>query len=130
MVGRGVAYAPTQSALAQRIPRAGRRGRIYRWLGRRAKLEDGAKAAVLKSRATDCPLFPVLSLEGLPIKGPDGGVIAHAVGAMAECKSGRIAYLVIRRGGARLSEQLQAIGWDDVQAGKVFKTKNHTRAAG
>jgi hypothetical protein len=96
---------------------------IYRWLGRRAKLEDGAQAAVLKSRATDCPLFPVLSLEGLPIEGPDGGVIAHAVGAMAECKSGRIAYLVVRRGGAGLSEQLQAIGWDDVQAGRVFKTK-------
>jgi uncharacterized membrane protein YphA (DoxX/SURF4 family) len=95
---------------------------IYRWLGRRAKLEDGAHAAVRKSRNTARPLFPVLSLEGLPIEGTDGTIVGHAVGAMAECESGQIAYLVIRRSGEVLDQQLHAVAWSDIQAGEVFRT--------
>jgi hypothetical protein len=96
---------------------------IYRWLGQRAKLEDGAQAAVEKSRTNPKPLFPILSLDGKAIEGGDGGPIAHVVGAMGECESGRIAYLVVR--GTRTGNgdtALRAISWDKIEAGDAFRT--------
>ncbi|WBO24451.1 PRC-barrel domain containing protein [Sphingomonas abietis] len=97
---------------------------VYRWLGQRAKLEDGARAAVEKSGSNHNPLFPVMSLEGRPVEGSDGQTFAHIVGAMAECASGRIAYLVVRRGTSTgLGAALRAISWEDMQAGETFRTR-------
>ncbi len=95
---------------------------VYRWLGHRAKLEDGAKVAASKSEVTSTPLFPVLSLEGLPIKGSDGSVMAHVVGGMAECDSGRFAYLVVQLGAMPGARSLRMIRWADLQAGETFTT--------
>ena len=55
---------------------------VYRWLGQRAKLEDGAQAAVEKSRTNPKPLFPILSLDGRAIDGDDDVPVAHVVRAM------------------------------------------------
>jgi hypothetical protein len=96
---------------------------IYRWLGQRAKLEDGAQAAVEKSRMNSKPLFPILALDGKAIEGSNGEVLAHIVGAMGECDSGRIAYLVIRCASADDGALfLRAMPWDKVDAGDVFRT--------
>ncbi|HEY0315829.1 MAG TPA: PRC-barrel domain containing protein [Sphingomonas sp.] len=96
---------------------------IYRWLGQRAKLEDGARAAVEKSGGSTTPLFPVMSLEGRSIDDVDGEPLAHVVGAMAECASGRIAYLVVRSAVANGDTPFRAISWDDIRAGDAFSTR-------
>jgi hypothetical protein len=96
---------------------------IYRWLGQRAQLEDGARAAVEKSGARPDPLFPVMSLEGLSIEDRNGAALAHVVGAMAECASGRIAYLVVRCGNTTdQGKPFRAISWEDIEAGETFRT--------
>jgi hypothetical protein len=96
---------------------------IYRWLGQRAKLEDGARAATEKSRTNSIPLFPVLSLDGRAIEGSDGEVLAHVVGAMGECDSGRIAYLVVRGAGADDGEtRLRVMPWNKIEVGDAFRT--------
>jgi len=97
---------------------------VYRWLGQRAKLEDGAQAAVEKSRTNPKPLFPILSLDGRAIDGDDDVPVAHVVGAMGECESGRIAYLVVRgaRTGDGADTALRAISWDKIEAGEAFRT--------
>ncbi|PTQ10131.1 photosystem reaction center subunit H [Sphingomonas oleivorans] len=89
---------------------------IWRWLGRRARYDDGGKAAAEGSRAASAPaLFPLSGLEGMAVAGPDGHVIAHVIDAMAECGDGRISYVVVREGGvAGLGETLHAIGWNEM----------------
>lgn len=96
---------------------------VYRWLGQRAKLEGGARAAVEKSGSNHEPLFPVMSLEGRQVESSDGQTFAHVVGAMAECASGKIAYLVVRCGTSGLGAALRAISWGDMQAGETFRTR-------
>lgn len=86
---------------------------IWRWLGREARLEDGAKAAREASTRADSPeLFDVGSIEGRPIWDGSGAKVAEAAGAMAEAGSGRVAYLIIRRGGvAGVGDCFHAIDW-------------------
>lgn len=95
---------------------------IYRWLGQRATLEDGARAAVEKSGDERKPLFPVLALEGRPVEGTGGAVLAHVVGAMAECVTGRIAYLVVRCVDTATETAFRAISWGDIEAGDCLRT--------
>ncbi|PXA86538.1 photosystem reaction center subunit H [Nostoc sp. 3335mG] len=95
---------------------------IYRWLGRRALLEDGANRAARISRRRGKPLFPVHTLEGRPVAGADGFVVAHVVGAMADCRTGRIRYFVVRRGGIAEGDQLRAIAWRDMVIGNPLRT--------
>lgn len=89
---------------------------IWRWLGRRAKYDDGARAAAEASAVREDPsLFPLSSLEGSPIVGPEGSVIAHAVDGMARCGDGRISYLVVREGGVGgMGERLHALSWREL----------------
>lgn len=97
---------------------------VWRWLGRAARLEDGAKAATTKSERGPAPaLFPVASLQDRPIEGRSGDVVATVIGAMAENISGRIAYLVVRIGGmAGINETLRVLDWRDIEAGETFHT--------
>jgi hypothetical protein len=95
---------------------------IYRWLGRRALLEDGANLAANSSRRRGKPLFPVHTLEGRPVAGADAFVVAHVVGAMADCRTGCIRYFAIRRGGIVESDQLRAIAWQDMVIGNPLRT--------
>jgi hypothetical protein len=89
---------------------------IWRWLGRQARFDDGARAAAERSVvAPVAALFPVGGIEGRVVVDPDGAEIARCVDAMAECETGRMSYLVVREGGiGGLSERLHALDWSRV----------------
>lgn len=99
---------------------------IWRWLGRRARFDQGAARASLRSRHSDAPsLFALGTLEGCAVHAPDGRVIASTVEAMARCADGGIAYLVVRAGGVGgVGERLHAIGWHEarVRHGRIDTT--------
>ena len=95
---------------------------VYRWLGHRAKLEKGAKAAAANSRACDAPLFALNTLDGAPLLGPDGGELGRIFGAMGDCHSGRIAYLVLASHGVAEEGAYRGIAWKDVVCRDGFRT--------
>lgn len=91
---------------------------IWRWLGRRARYHEGGKAAAEAS--IDAPATPALflmsTLEGRPVVGRDGSVIAHAIDAMLRRDDGRISYVIVREGGiAGVGERLHALNWHDLK---------------
>lgn len=88
---------------------------IWRWLGRQARIEEGAKAGALDSRDTPGEaLFPLSLLTAAPLRAVDGSEIGRSVDGMAECRSGRIAYLVVSEGGvAGAGETLRRVPWLD-----------------
>lgn len=90
---------------------------VWRWLGRRARYDEGARAAIEESAASPTPtLFALGSLEGRPVHDRAGDRIAVAVDGMAACDSGRIAYLVVSAGGVGgVGEHLHALGWHEVR---------------
>jgi hypothetical protein len=92
---------------------------IWRWLGRQARYEAGADAAVAASSARPGPdLFALGTLAGRSVYAPDGAVIGQAVEAMAACDSGAIAYLVVSQGGVGgVGERLHALGWHEITPG-------------
>jgi hypothetical protein len=85
---------------------------IWRWLGRQAKVEEGAKAAAEASEETPGEaLFPV-SLLGRAKVSVAGQEIASCVDAMAGERSGRLAYVVVSEGGiAGVGEHLRRLPW-------------------
>lgn len=89
---------------------------VWRWLGRQARLDDGARAAAEKSERQDAPtLFAVSTLGGAPLLSRDGETIGSTVDAMARCRDGTIDYLVISKGGiGGLGETLYALPWGQV----------------
>jgi sporulation protein YlmC with PRC-barrel domain len=89
---------------------------IWRWLGRQATYDKGARAAEADSGATTAPdLFQLGALQGKPVSGPDGKPVGHVVDAMAECGSGHIAYLVVREGSeAAVANRLHMLSWQDI----------------
>lgn len=86
---------------------------IWRWLGRQAKVEEGADRAARSSRAQPGDdLFPVSLLTRAKVRGKAEG---HCVDAMAGAGTGRIHYLVISDGGvAGVNETLRRANWDQV----------------
>ncbi|MFD1611720.1 PRC-barrel domain-containing protein [Sphingomonas tabacisoli] len=86
---------------------------VWRWLGRQARLDDGARAAAEKSERQDAPtLFAVSTLSGAPLLSRDGETIGSTVDAMARCHDGAIDYLVVGKGGVGgLGETLYALPW-------------------
>jgi hypothetical protein len=99
---------------------------IWRWLGRQARLDDGARVASEKSEASGAPtLFPASTLTKAPLEGGTGEAIGSAVDAMVRCEDGRIAYLVVGKGGlGGLGETLYALPWHRVRLapGKIVTT--------
>lgn len=91
---------------------------IWRWLGRQAKLEDGARIATERSATGPAPsLFSAGLLQDQPLLDGQGAAIGRVAGTMMECDSGRIAYLVIGEGGVGgISERLHVLPWKDVDA--------------
>lgn len=89
---------------------------VWRWLGRQAKFDEGAKAAAEKSRHEDAPtLFAVSSLLGAPLTDRKGEPIGKTIDAMARCKDGGVAYLVVGKGGVGgVGETLHMLQWSDV----------------
>lgn len=89
---------------------------MWRWLGRQARYDAGAKAASDRSAQAKVPtLFPIAGLQNMAVRGADGSVIATTVDAMATCDLGTISYLVVRQGGVGgVGETLHALGWDEI----------------
>lgn len=86
---------------------------IWRWLGRRATYDAGARRAAEESAEDDAPsLFQLGGMEGRAVADPNGAVLGHVVDAMAECASGRISYIVVREGSElAVKDRLHAIPW-------------------
>ncbi|TVV73695.1 PRC-barrel domain containing protein [Sphingomonas solaris] len=88
---------------------------IWRWLGRVARYDAGAREAQARSTAADATLFPVGNLIDRPVLHRDGTGVGRSVGAMARCDGGGIAYLVVAEGGiGGVGERLHAMRWEDV----------------
>ena len=85
---------------------------VWRWLGRQAKVEEGAQAASEASVETPGEtFFPVSLLSKARVEGPDGQ-LGTCVDAMAGCSSGRIAYVAVSEGGvAGVGETLRRLPW-------------------
>jgi hypothetical protein len=85
---------------------------IWRWLGRQARVEEGAKAASEASaEAPSETLFPVSLLGQAPVQS-GGRELGHCVDAMAGCESGRLSYVVVSAGGvAGVGETLRRLPW-------------------
>jgi hypothetical protein len=92
---------------------------IWRWLGRQAKLDDGARAASEQSEAAPTPtLFPASTLTSASLETRSGDTLGSAVDAMIQCSDGRIAYLVVGKGGVGgVGETLHALPWQHVKLG-------------
>jgi hypothetical protein len=87
---------------------------VWRWLGRQARVEEGARAASEASERTPGEaLFPV-SLLGRAAVQCGREEVGHCVDAMAGCRSGRLDYLVVSEGGvAGVGERLRRLPWTD-----------------
>ena len=87
---------------------------VWRWLGRQARVEEGARAASEASERTPGEaLFPVSLLGRAPVL-CGGKEVGHCIDAMAGCHSGRLDYLVVSEGGvAGVGEQLRRLSWSD-----------------
>ena len=89
---------------------------IWRWLGRQARVEDGSRAAAEASRsAPGEDLFPVSLLARVKVRsGPSE--LGSCVDAMAGCRSGRIAYVMVSEGGfAGAGEHLRRLPWSELR---------------
>ena len=91
---------------------------IWRWLIRRARFDDWAKAAAEKSERRAGPtLFPISSLANAGVTGPRGAALGTAIDGMATCDEGRISYLVVSAGQAgALGGTLHILPWSRLRA--------------
>ena len=105
---------------------------VWRWLGRQAKVEEGAQAAAEASGSTPGEaLFPASLLTGAKVRCGDTHV-GTCVDAMAGCSSGRLAYVVVSDGGvAGVGETLRRIPWRNAQVedGELVATLDPQRFA-
>jgi hypothetical protein len=85
---------------------------IWRWLGRQARVEEGARAASEASEHTPGEaLFAVSLLTRAPVH-CGGTEVGHCIDAMAGCGSGKLDYLVVSEGGvAGVGERLRRVPW-------------------
>ena len=90
---------------------------IWRWLGRQAKVEEGAKAASSASEGEASEtLFPASLLAKAKLWSGDRE-LGTCVDAMAGTGSGKIVYLIVSEGGvAGAGEKLRRVSWSDVVA--------------
>lgn len=90
---------------------------VWRWLGRQARIEDGASSAAEASRnSAGESLFPVSLLLKAGVKDADGNAIGTCVDAMAGCTSGRLRYVVASDGGvAGVGERLRRLPWSEAR---------------
>ena len=85
---------------------------VWRWLGRQARVEEGARTAAEASEHTPGEsLFAVSLLGRAPVLCGDVEV-GHCIDAMAGCRSGKLDYLVVSAGGvAGVGERLRRLPW-------------------
>ena len=104
---------------------------VYRWLGRQAKLEDGAaKAAEKSAEAPGDTLFPASQLGAATLVGANGQTLGTCVDAMIGCGAGRLSYLVVAQGGVvGVGETYRRVDWHaaKVHDGKVITQFDKTQ---
>jgi hypothetical protein len=85
---------------------------VWRWLGRQARVEEGARAASEASEETPGEaLFPVSLLSRAPVMS-GSAELGRCVDAMAGCSSGKLSYVVVSEGGvAGVGETLRRLPW-------------------
>jgi hypothetical protein len=90
---------------------------IWRWLGRQAAYEDGAKSAQEASRrSASSTLFTATGIGGMATVDRSEAPIGHAVEALLECGTGAVSYVVVATAGlAGIDEQLRAVPRDHVE---------------
>lgn len=86
----------------------------WRWLGRQARMEEGARTASEASEhSSGEALFPISLLSRAPVRSGTAE-LGHCIEAMAGCQSGRLDYLVVSEGGvAGVGERLRRLPWTD-----------------
>jgi len=89
---------------------------VWRWLGRHAKVEEGARAAAEASEAVPGDtLFPVSLMTSAKVLS-GGQQVGQSVDAMAGCDTGRLSYVVVSQGGvAGVGETLRRLPWTDAR---------------
>ena len=104
---------------------------IWRWLGRQAAYEDGAKSAETASRrSSSTNLFPATGIGGMSATDASGQAIGRAVEALIECSTGAVNYIVIASGGmAGIDEDLRAVPRDRLTFGCDHLTVDMTQEA-
>jgi hypothetical protein len=98
---------------------------VWRWLGRQARVEEGARAASEASEVTPGEaLFPISLLSRAAVRGGNAE-LGHCVDAMAGCRSGRISYVVVSEGGiGGVGETLRRLPWSDGHVeGEIVETR-------
>jgi hypothetical protein len=92
---------------------------VWRWLGRQARVEEGARSASEASEETPGEaLFPVSMLSRAPVWSA-GQEVGTCVDAMARCRSGRLDYVVVSEGGlAGVGETLRRLPWTQAHVEK------------
>jgi len=90
---------------------------IWRWLGRQAKVEEGARTAAKASEETPGEaLFPISLLTHTEVR-VAGKPVGRCVDAMAGCQSGRLNYVVVSEGGVGgVGETLRRMPWSTAHA--------------
>lgn len=89
---------------------------IWRWLGRQAKVEEGARTATEKSELSRGEaLFRVSILSSAPVQSGTAA-LGRCIDAMAGSTSGRISYIVVSQGGvAGVGETLRRVPWSEAK---------------
>lgn len=84
---------------------------IWRWLGRQAKYQDGARAATVESdTATGPRVIAASALCGLEVVDRAGELVGSCVEALIDCGHARIAYVVVAtRDAVGLNEELRGV---------------------
>lgn len=89
---------------------------VWRWLGRQAKVEEGAHAAARASEEMPGETLFSVSVLGHAPMFADGKQVGHSVDAMAGCGSGKISYVVVSQGGvAGVGETLRRLPWSEAK---------------
>jgi membrane protein implicated in regulation of membrane protease activity len=85
---------------------------VWRWLGRQARVEEGARSASEASEDTPGEaLFPISLLSHAPVR-RGGDELGQCIDAMAACRSGKLSYVVVSEGGiAGVGESLRRVPW-------------------
>lgn len=104
---------------------------IWRWLGRQARIEEGASFGAEESEHSAAEsLFPVSLVLRAAIQDEHGNTLGSCIDAMAGCSSGRLRYIVASEGGvAGVGETLRRLSWTDARVeGEVVLTTIDQRA--
>lgn len=90
---------------------------VWRWLGRRARIEQGSATAMADSAAAPVPtLVSAATLLEAPLRLPDDADFGSVIDLMLHCNGQDLAYAVVSFGGiGGLGEELRAVPAERLQ---------------